>query len=121
MATLVDVERAAVPFPDTLTIEYPPADKFRAISEKRIPKYGASVDLLAVDEKTQKILNKLDEPISMPFPTETPLAEVIDYIKSATTRGRITTASRSTSIRWACKRRRRPSARPSRSTSRACL
>ncbi len=84
MATLIDVDRAAVPFPDTITIEYPPADKFRVISEKRVKKYGAAVDLLYRDPKTQSILDKLKEPVSMPFPNDTPLEEVLEYVKNAT-------------------------------------
>ncbi|MBX6316690.1 MAG: hypothetical protein IRY99_27815, partial [Isosphaeraceae bacterium] len=83
MMTWVDVERAAVPFPDTITIEYPPADFFRAITEKRIRKYEA-VSLESRDPKTQAILQRLDQPISMPFPNETPLSDVLKYIKTAT-------------------------------------
>jgi hypothetical protein len=37
------------------------------------------------DPKSQQILAKLDEPVSMSFPVETPLAEVIKYVKQATT------------------------------------
>jgi hypothetical protein len=83
MMTLQDVERASVPFPDTITIEYPPADFFRAITERRIKRYE-SVSLDSRDAKTQAILGKLDQPVSMPFPNDTPLEDVIKYIKSAT-------------------------------------
>jgi hypothetical protein len=84
MLTTQDVDRAAVPFPDTLTIEYPPIDAWRTVSERRIKRYGNAVDLLDRDAKTKTILAKLDEPISMSFANETPLEDVLKYIKSAT-------------------------------------
>ena len=37
------------------------------------------------DEKTNRVLEKLDEPISMSFNEETPLEDVLKYIKQATT------------------------------------
>ncbi|MBI1832577.1 MAG: hypothetical protein HYR84_14140 [Planctomycetes bacterium] len=83
MLTLQDVERAAVPFPDTITIEYPPAEHFREITEKRIKRYE-SVSLESTDAKTQAINASLEKPISMPFQAETPLEDVIKYIQSAT-------------------------------------
>ncbi len=84
MLTMQDVDRAAVPFPDTQTIEYPPIDTWRVLSERRIKRYGTAVDLLDRDAKTKSILAKLDEPISMAFPNETPLEDVLKYIRSAT-------------------------------------
>jgi hypothetical protein len=83
MMTMQDVERASVPFPDTITIEYPPADFFRRISERRIKRYESS-DLMARDPKTTAILQALDKPLSMPFGNETPLEDVIKYIRTAT-------------------------------------
>jgi tetratricopeptide (TPR) repeat protein len=83
MMTLQDAGRASIPHPDSLVIEYPPADFFRAITEKRIKRYE-SVSLDSRDEKTMAIIHKLDQPVSMPFQQETPLEEVIKYIKSAT-------------------------------------
>jgi hypothetical protein len=84
MLTMQDVDRGAVPFPDTQTIEYPPVDAWRTLSERRIKRYGNAVDLLDRDAKTKSILAKLDEPISMSFANETPLEDVLKYIKSAT-------------------------------------
>jgi hypothetical protein len=83
MMTMQDVERAAVPFPDTITIEYPNADFFRQITEKRIKRYE-SVDLVNRDPKTLAILAKLNETTSMPFQNETPFSEVIKYIQTVT-------------------------------------
>ena len=85
LLTMQDVTRASVPFPDTQTIEYPDAAWWRYISEKRIKKYGKAVDLFDRDEKTKRIIEKLDEPISMSFNEETPLEDVLKYIKQATT------------------------------------
>jgi hypothetical protein len=84
MLTMQDVSRAAVPFPDNKIIEYPDAEHWRALSERRIKRYGKAVDLLDRDPKTKNILAKLDEPISMSFANETPLEDVLKYIKSAT-------------------------------------
>ena len=68
----------------TTIIEYPDAERWRALSEHRIKRYGKAVDLLDRDPKTTPILAKLDEPISMSFANETPLEDVLKYIKSAT-------------------------------------
>ena len=84
MLSLQDVDRASIPFPDTTTIEYPDAERWRVLSEHRIKRYGKAVDLLDRDPKTKSILAKLDEPISMSFANETPLEDVLKYIKSAT-------------------------------------
>jgi tetratricopeptide (TPR) repeat protein len=85
LLTLQDVSRAAIPFPDTQTIEYPEAQWWREISEKRIKRWGRAVDLYERDPKTKQILEKLEEPISMGFPNETPLDDVLKYVKQATT------------------------------------
>ena len=84
MLSLQDIDRASIPFPDTITIEYPDADRWRTLSEHRIKRYGHAVDLLDRDVKTKSILAKLNEPISMSFANETPLEDVLKYIKSAT-------------------------------------
>ena len=84
LQTMNDVTRASVPFPDTITIEYPDASHWREISEKRIKRYE-SVSLDTRDAKTTRILQEMDKPVSMPFATETPLEDVIRYIKNATT------------------------------------
>ena len=85
LLTMQDVTRASIPFPDTQTIEYPDAEWWRNISEKRIKRYGKAVDLFDRDAKTKKIIEKLDEPISMSFNEETPLEDVLKYVKQATT------------------------------------
>src|SRR5262249_62038450 len=84
LLTMQDVSRAMVPSPDNQVIEYPNAERWRSLSERRIRRYGRAVDLLDRDPKTKGILAKLDEPISMSFANETPLEDVLKYIKSAT-------------------------------------
>ena len=79
MLTLQDVDRASIPFPDTITIEYPPAEFFRAITERRVRRYE-QVSLDTRDPVTTAILEKLETKVSMPFPTETPLEDVIKGI-----------------------------------------
>ncbi len=84
MLTMQDVARAAVPFPDGKILEYPDAERWRALSERRIKRYGRAVDLLDRDPKTKAIIAKLDEPVPMNFQNETPLEDVLKYIKQAT-------------------------------------
>jgi hypothetical protein len=84
LLALQDVDRASVPFPDNQIIEYPDAELWRSLSERRIQRYGKAVDLLDRDPKTKSILEKLEEPISMSFANETPLEDVLKYIKAAT-------------------------------------
>src|SRR5208283_3434403 len=84
MLTMQDVTRAGVPFPDNQYIEYPDAEVWRSLSERRIIRYGKAVDVFERDAKTRSIQAKLDQPIAMSFPNETPLEDVLKYIKTAT-------------------------------------
>ena len=43
-----------------------------------------TLDLFDRDPKARQILEKLDEPITMPFATETPLDDILKYVKQAT-------------------------------------
>jgi hypothetical protein len=52
---------------------------------KHLPFYSVFSAGRGKDPKTQLILAKLDEPISMSFAAETPLEDVLKYIKQATT------------------------------------
>jgi tetratricopeptide (TPR) repeat protein len=85
LLTMQDVTRAQIPFPDNQFIEYPDADWWRYISEKRIKRWGHAVDLFENSPRTRQIKEKLDEPIPMSFASETPLDDVLKYIKQATT------------------------------------
>ncbi len=84
MLSLQDVDRTAVPFPDTKTIEYPKASEWQALTERRRRRYTGSEQLLDRDERTKAILTQLGERITMPFPQETPLEDVLKYIRSNT-------------------------------------
>jgi hypothetical protein len=84
MLTWSDVDRAIVPFPDGRAIEYPERAAWQALSERRLNRYGDSDYLFDRDEKTKAILRKLAEPLTMNFETDTPLSDVIKYIKDAT-------------------------------------
>jgi tetratricopeptide (TPR) repeat protein len=86
LLTLQDVDRAAVPFPDTKTIEYPAAADWIAMTERRRRRYGEGTEqsLLNRDDRTKAILTQLGERLTMSFPQETPLEDVLKYIKSNT-------------------------------------
>jgi RNA polymerase sigma factor (sigma-70 family) len=47
--------------------------------------HGAGTTSGSDDPRSRKILAKLEEPITMPFDSETPLEDVLKYIKGATT------------------------------------
>ena len=72
-------------FPTRRPSNTPTPSGGKAISEKRIKRYGKAVDLFERDTKTRMILEKLEEPISMSFAEDTPLEDVLKYIKQATT------------------------------------
>ena len=63
--------------------------------------------LMGRDTKSKRTLARLEEPVSMSFANETPLEDVLKYIKAATAGAQRYTVSRSTSIRPACTRRRK--------------
>ena len=50
----------------------------------RIARYGHATDLLEPDPKTRSILAKLEQPVTMSFANETPLEEVLKYIRAMT-------------------------------------
>ncbi|MGO9596685.1 MAG: hypothetical protein ACLP7Q_01540 [Isosphaeraceae bacterium] len=84
MMTMQDVSRASVPFPDNQIIEYPDAETWRNLSERRIARWGKAVDVFDRDPKTKQIIEKLEQPVAMTFPTDTPLEDVLKYVKQAT-------------------------------------
>ncbi len=86
LLTLQDVSRAAIPFPDTQTIDYPDAEWWRNISEKRIKRWGKAVDLFDRDAKTKQIIEKLEEPhLDVRSTKKRPLEDVLKYVKQSTT------------------------------------
>jgi hypothetical protein len=81
LLTMNDVDRASVPFPDTRSIEYIKAGEWQALTERRRRRYTGSEALLDRDERTKAILTQLNERLTISFPTETPLEDVLKYIK----------------------------------------
>ncbi len=86
LLTWQDVDRAAVPFPDTRTIEYPSPAVWIPLTERRRKRYGEGNEerLLDRDDRTKAIITQLGERLTMSFPQETPLEDVLKYIKSNT-------------------------------------
>jgi hypothetical protein len=83
LLTMQDVDSASIPPEDANAIAYPAAEIWRDRSERRVRRYGQSVDALERDPKTKAILAKLEEPVSMSFANETPLEDVLKYVKAA--------------------------------------
>ena len=76
--TLYQVELAHIPFPDDEPIIYPAAPVWEELTQRR--KKFASVDLKKVGPAEERIKKALEETTSMEF-VETPLSDVIDYLK----------------------------------------
>ena len=107
LLTMQDVTRASrSPSPTPRRSSTPTPSGGEAISEKRIKRYGKAVDLFDRDAKTKKILEKLDEPISMSFAEETPARRRAQVHQAGDHDRDAIRASRSTSIRSACRRPR---------------
>ena len=81
LLSMNDVDRTSVPFPDTKTIEYIKAADWQALTERRRRRYTGSESLLDRDERTKAIIAQLNERLTMSFPTETPLEDVLKYIR----------------------------------------
>ena len=75
MLNLADVERAAVPFPDTIVADIPVGAE-----EKRISRRVRDL----VDIRNRPILDALDKKVVMAFPDKTPLEDVLKYVRTAT-------------------------------------
>ena len=78
--TLAQVERAHIPFPDEPPIVYPDAEVWQQLSARRSEKYK-SMTLASEDFAEKKISDALKSPTELEF-VETPLADVIDYLKT---------------------------------------
>ncbi|MEX2288585.1 MAG: VWA domain-containing protein, partial [Planctomycetaceae bacterium] len=77
LATLEQVELSHVPFPDEPPILWPPADVWRALTERR--KKWSSVDLRKLSPAEDRIRTELKETTTLNFP-DTPLQDAIEYI-----------------------------------------
>jgi len=81
LVTWLQVDKSHIPFPDEPPIEYPDVEWWQEMSARR--KKWAVVDLSSPSEAEQKIIEKLDEPITLEF-MDTPLSDVIDFIREVT-------------------------------------
>jgi len=79
IATLFQVEKSHVPFPDEPPIVYPDADTWQQLTARRKERYQA-MDLASRGPAEKKILQQLDSPTQLEF-SETPLNDVIQYLK----------------------------------------
>lgn len=77
--TLRTAEVSHIPTPDDPPIRYPSPETWRLLTEKRA-KYR-SVDLTQVGPTEAKIIKALDDVTELEF-VETPLADVIDFLKA---------------------------------------
>ena len=91
--TLYQVEKSAIPFPDEPPIVYPDAEVWQQLTARRKEKYS-SVDLSKQGPAEKKINDALKSPTQLEF-IETPLKDVIDYLKDYTR-----SKSRSTPRPW---------------------
>ncbi|MCE9544987.1 MAG: VWA domain-containing protein [Planctomycetia bacterium] len=78
VATMFEVEKSFVPFPDDPPIVYPSAEVWEELTLRR--KKYATVDLQHTSPAEEKIMEQLKEPTKLDF-EETPLDDVIDYLK----------------------------------------
>ncbi len=78
LETLYQVELSHVPFPDEPPIVFPPAEVWKALSERR--KRYQSVDLRQNSPNEQKILSALDQPTEVEF-IDTSLKDALDFIE----------------------------------------
>ena len=77
--TLYQVEKSFIPFPDDPPIVYPDAEIWQQLTARRKDKYS-SMDLAKRGPAEKKIQDALKSPTEMSF-VETPLSQVIDYLK----------------------------------------
>lgn len=78
LETLYQVELAHVPFPDEPPLLYPPAEVWKALTERR--KKWAAVDLVRYNAVEERIRKSLDAPTEVQF-IETPLKDALLFIK----------------------------------------
>ncbi len=77
-ATMVSVERSAIPFIDDPPLVYPPADEWEALTARRKP--YASADVATRNPAEERILEQLDLPTEVEF-FEEPLEDAIKYLE----------------------------------------
>ncbi len=78
LATLQEVEKAHVPFPDEPPIVYPAPEVWKALTERR--QKWASVDLVRYNKTEEKIRRALSQPTTVEF-LDLPLEDAITFLK----------------------------------------
>ena len=82
LATMMQVERSAVPFPDEPPVVFPPAAVWRKLTEVRKERYessGFTNDDPVTLKKVRDLRDKLAQPVSFEFPGG-PLKEALEYL-----------------------------------------
>ena len=77
LETLYQVELSHVPFPDEPPIQWPNAQVWRALTERR--KKWAQVDLRSESKSEQRISEALDQPVEFPIEAQ-PLRDALEFI-----------------------------------------
>ncbi len=83
LATMLQVEKSAVPFPDEPPVQFPPAAKWRALTNERKERYessGFTDDDPATLRKIKEFRTKMSTPVSIEFEPNTPLREALAHI-----------------------------------------
>jgi tetratricopeptide (TPR) repeat protein len=83
LATLLQVEKSHVPFPDEPPVRFPPAATWKRLTEIRKERYetsGFTEDDPATLRKLREIRDKLNSPITIEFEPNTPLREALSHI-----------------------------------------
>ena len=90
--TLYQSETSLVPFPDDPPIVYADAEVWRQLTDRRKKRYS-SMDLTQQRPAEKKIHDALKSPTNLEF-VETPLSDVIDYLKELNFPGNVEIGSR---------------------------
>jgi len=83
LATMLQVEKSHVPFPDEPPVRFPPAATWKRLTEIRKERYetqGFTEDDPATLRKLREIKDKLNQPITIDFEPNTPLREALSHI-----------------------------------------
>lgn len=78
LETLHQVELSHIPFPDEPPVRFPPADVWKALSERR--RQWADVDLHRDSPREKRIRNELKQTTEVNF-TDIPLKDALDYLE----------------------------------------
>lgn len=78
LEALHQVELSHIPFPDEPPLRFPPADVWKALSERR--KQNATVDLKRTSPNERRIQRALSETTEVSF-TDNPLEEALNYLE----------------------------------------